>query len=359
MSTAPSSAAALHLLDQAARFSRWGRPKAAIEAYRQACAVPLDTNARYGALIGLARSLDAIGESEQAIATCHDAIRHAPELSPAYGVLALLLMRKDRLDEAALAAADACQRDDHSAAMHCLAASIALQRGRVDEAIDAVSITLKREPLNQRAQAIYVIARAWRDGSSDELDMTQLVSMNTPPLPAGFSSMDTFNQTLANAIREHGMHEPRDRNGPLVNGVRLHDLFALPPALADALRTMFLSEARLYASRFLHSGTPSRLAMRGWANVMEAGAYEEPHIHEDGWLSGVYYPQLPEQGSTGGEIVFGPHDLGARVPSPAPYQVSPAVGQMILFPSWLYHSTRPFAGTGFRISVAADILRSD
>ena len=357
MSGAANPLAALHLLDQAARFSRWGRPRAAIEAYHQACAAPLDAAARYSALIGLARSLDSIGESERAIDTCQEAIRTSPDQSPAYGILALLLMREGQLDQAATAASDACLRDNRSPAMPCLAASIALRRGRVDEAIEAASAALDRDPRNQRAHALRAIAEAWRDGDSDERDISRLVRVSEPPLPAGFPSMDMFNRTLAEAVRTHEILEPNESGGPLVKGARLHNIFALAPALADALRAMFLSEARLYAVRFPSEIAP-QLAVRGWANIMEAGAYEEPHIHEGGWLSGVYYPQLPGPGGEGGEIVFGPHDLGPMVPSPVPYRVSPAVGQMIMFPSWLYHSTRPFAGAGFRISVAADILQS-
>ncbi len=350
------STAALHLIDQAARFSRWGRNKAASDAYRQACSAPLDVATRYTALVGLARSLDAQGENEQAINTCDEAIRTAPDLAPAYGILALLLIRENRLDQAAAAATEARLRDPDGPAMPSLVASIALRRGRISDAIGAASTALARDPENQRARALLTIAKVWRDGQTASPDIQQLIRVSSPQTPQDFPSMAAFNSALNEAIRAQDMLE-RDGGGTLVEGARLHDIFALTPPLAEALRTMFLAEARLYSAALPAAVAPSRLTMRGWANVMEAGAYEKPHIHEGGWLSGCYYPQVPAPGGTGGEIVFGPHDLGPAVPSPANYRISPVAGQIILFPSWLYHSTRPFAGDGVRISVAADIVR--
>lgn len=356
LSDANATASGRHLLDQAARFRRWGRPKAAVQAYRLAIASALDTAGRYSALMGLARSLDAAGEKNEALIACQDAIAVCPDEAPAYGLLALLFMHEGELTQAAHAASDAWQRDEVSAAMPCLVASIALQRGRIDQAVVAISAALAREPTSQRARALRGIALGLRDGEAAWPDLERLVTTSNPTAPDGFSSLASFNDALFEAINAHDMLESEHANGPLVNGARLHDMFTLPDALAEALRDMFLSEVRLHAA---DNVIAPRLEVRAWANVMEAGAYEKPHIHEGGWLSAVYYPRVPAQSGGGGEIVFGAHDLGPDVPSQSPFRLLPSPGQMIVFPSWLYHSTAPFAGEGIRVSIAADIVRAD
>ena len=36
-----------------------------------------------------------------------------------------------------------------------------------------------------------------------------------------------------------------------------------------------------------------RWTLRIWATVLEAGGHQLPHLHPLGWLSGVYYVQVP------------------------------------------------------------------
>jgi uncharacterized protein (TIGR02466 family) len=95
-----------------------------------------------------------------------------------------------------------------------------------------------------------------------------------------------------------------------------------------------------------------------WANIMPAGAFERPHIHAAGWLSGVYYADMPDLDpmKEDGAIVFGGHPFDAAVARDVPKRtVHPRAGQMVLFPSYLTHRTRPFTGAGRRVSVAFDI----
>jgi predicted 2-oxoglutarate/Fe(II)-dependent dioxygenase YbiX len=57
-----------------------------------------------------------------------------------------------------------------------------------------------------------------------------------------------------------------------------------------------------------------------------------------------------------GAIVFGGHPFDAAVATTGPRRVvHPRAGQMMLFPSYLTHRTRPFTGEGRRVSVAFDI----
>lgn len=100
--------------------------------------------------------------------------------------------------------------------------------------------------------------------------------------------------------------------------------------------------------------------MDAWANINTPGnALNAPHTHtsifEWNW-SACYYVDVPSD-MTGGEIVFEDRMNGLDVGSAADgrrrsYAASPVEGELIVFPSWLYHSVRPHAGTSDRVSIA-------
>jgi uncharacterized protein (TIGR02466 family) len=106
-----------------------------------------------------------------------------------------------------------------------------------------------------------------------------------------------------------------------------------------------------------------RWTLRTWGTVLEAGGYQTAHMHPLGWLSGVYYVEIPdglpaEMTATGaGALEFGAPP--ARVSAAASHplrRVEPRAGRLVLFPSYLYHRTLPFAGAGRRISLAFDVM---
>ena len=352
------NALACHLIDRADRLGRFGRESDAALLYREASALAPDSDTRYAALVGLSRSLLAVGDPN-AIAACQEAIRGAPDCAAAYGILALAFEQHDRFDDAATAAAEACKREPTSLHLNCLAASIALRLHKFDRSVALASLALSIDPSCQRARALRWVARVSNGDDPGDLAPEQIVRICSPPPPPGFTTMAAFNSSLSAAITESELLAQNDTRNPLIGGRRLHDLFMLDPQLAEAMRAMLEGHAEIYPTSIAGRSRPRRTAIRAWANVMQSGDYEAAHIHERGWLSAVYYPAIPEAGMTGGEIVFGPHELGDDLPPPPRFVVRPEPGQLILFPSWLYHSTLPFLGAGLRVSIAVDFVPVD
>ncbi|HUG79566.1 MAG TPA: sulfotransferase [Burkholderiales bacterium] len=108
-----------------------------------------------------------------------------------------------------------------------------------------------------------------------------------------------------------------------------------------------------------HSPTHWRLNV--WATLLDAQGYQAPHIHPAGWLSGVYYVELPagvdESDGHAGSIEFGrPPERLDDGSEHRIRMIHPREGLMLLFPSYFYHRTVPFAGGGTRISIAFDVL---
>jgi tetratricopeptide (TPR) repeat protein len=111
----------------------------------------------------------------------------------------------------------------------------------------------------------------------------------------------------------------------------------------------------------LANRTPLRVAGSWSVRLTDAGFHTD-HVHPQGWFSSALYLSLPETLGTGGksEDHAGWLSLGeARdlVPGLAPRRlVEPKPGRLVLFPSTMWHGTRPFAA-GERLTIAFDIAR--
>ena len=104
----------------------------------------------------------------------------------------------------------------------------------------------------------------------------------------------------------------------------------------------------------------ARWTLRTWGTVLYAGGGQAPHQHPLGWLSGVYYASLPGAGDASdhiGELEFGrPPERIVIGGEPEVRVITPRPGRLVIFPSWFYHCTRPFAAPGTRVSIAFDVI---
>lgn len=111
--------------------------------------------------------------------------------------------------------------------------------------------------------------------------------------------------------------------------------------------------------------------VNAWANLNRAGHGNHPHHHPAAFWSGVYWVEAGRAGEVGpgGEFeMYDPRGVAPTLYAPRlRYAVSgclsaggqdffePETGVMVLFPSWLVHAVRPYAGPGERISVAFNL----
>ncbi len=96
-----------------------------------------------------------------------------------------------------------------------------------------------------------------------------------------------------------------------------------------------------------------------WSVRLTGGGRHVDHLHPAGWLSSALYIALPSEGERG-EGESGWLSLGQAsdlVPDLPPIRVvEPKPGRLVLFPSTMWHGTRPF-GAGERLTVAFDVKR--
>jgi uncharacterized protein (TIGR02466 family) len=95
----------------------------------------------------------------------------------------------------------------------------------------------------------------------------------------------------------------------------------------------------------------------GWSVRLTSAGFHVPHLHPAGVLSSAFYVRVPtlDASQREGWLELGrpPRDLQMDLEPLA--SVEPEPGTLVLFPSHLYHGTRPFAA-GERMSVAFDVI---
>jgi len=143
------------------------------------------------------------------------------------------------------------------------------------------------------------------------------------------------------------------------------------PAARELLETVRHLADRVTADR---QGRPVRVPwrMNAWANVNRRGHANEFHTHPGAYWSGTYYVADGGVGADptlGGEFemhdprgvapaMYAPH-LSYVVPGTqsagASELIRPKAGMLVLFPAWLSHAVRPYAGGAVRISIAFNL----
>lgn len=96
-----------------------------------------------------------------------------------------------------------------------------------------------------------------------------------------------------------------------------------------------------------------------WSVRLTAKGFHADHVHQQGWLSSAFYVAVPNTEPTdppeSGWLTFG--ECRDLLPNFEAFQtIEPKVGVIAIFPSTLWHGTRPF-GMGERLTVATDIAR--
>ena len=104
---------------------------------------------------------------------------------------------------------------------------------------------------------------------------------------------------------------------------------------------------------------PKRKFFRAsWSIRTTDGGFHMPHVHTKGWYSSALYIDLPttiNDESEDGYLALGKPPFKIKDPLDIERKIKPELGKLVLFPSYMWHSTLPFSGEGHRLVVAFDI----
>jgi tetratricopeptide (TPR) repeat protein len=104
---------------------------------------------------------------------------------------------------------------------------------------------------------------------------------------------------------------------------------------------------------------PGQIRFSGaWSVRLQGGGLHSNHVHPFGWLSSALYIALPPEVADehSGWLTLGEPQAQLGLDLAPIAMVEPKVGRLALFPSYMWHGTRPFA-SGERLTVAFDVAR--
>ncbi len=242
--------------------------------------------------------------------------------------------------------------------------------GRAREAMPLIEAARARNPLNQWYVAMEATAARLLGDSRYEkfYDYEKLVKSYTLAPPEGWSSIEHFHEALIPALEKRHRFEA----APLDQSLRLgtqtpRGLTGDPDPVIQAFLQMLVEPIAAYRKAMgsdpdhpLSSRNRGEAVLTGcWSVRLKQGGYHVNHVHSEGWISSAYYVEVPQEvedtEAKNGWIKFGE----PRFPVPgavAEKFVQPVAGQLVLFPSYMWHGTTPILGGEPRLTIAFDVI---
>jgi len=347
------------------------RVKDAAEAFQRAAELRPDLVQAHN---NLGNALHALGSFEAAAEAYRRVLGLKPDSPEVQRNLGIALERSGRIAEAIDAYRAVLARRPAWSLAHSNLANVLLAAGDAAGAIEACDRWLEIAPGHIEALSIKVLAlyeAGERVAASYLLDFNLVRRFKIDP-PSGYGSLKEFNRALVDFTLKHPtLHVPEAADphyhhpalaitksffGPSEGPVAAFEAI-VRRAVADYIAAIPANSTHPFLAR-----PPKRWEFASWAAVLHFQGNLTPHIHLDGYLSGVYYPQLPDLVGAPDQGQAGFFELG---PPPEQFPLKSAVdslpirpeeGLMILFPSYFYHRTIPFESSQRRISIAFDAV---
>jgi len=220
------------------------------------------------------------------------------------------------------------------------------------------------------AHALALLNAGQAEAARALTDCKGLIKVHDLPCPAGFSTLNEFNATLAQTIRDDPSLLANPASKSTYGGAQTGEIDLNSTPALRAFAVLIQQAVKEAVTEWQTAGLQDHpvllpaspdWSLRTWGTVLRAGGRQTPHMHPLGWLSGVYYVQLPaamtERSAESGWLEFGqpPPRFVCRT-QPDVQRIEPLPGRLLLFPSWLWHQTLPFDADGERISIAFDVM---
>lgn len=207
-------------------------------------------------------------------------------------------------------------------------------------------------------------ATAWRLTGDERLDWLQGDErfVGVYDLTAELPPLDTLAATLRGLHQAKGQPLAQSvRGGTQTDGNLFHRIEPELVQLREAIRGAVQRHAAQLppsdpAHPLLRARPGSIRFMGAWSVRLAGGGHHSNHVHPHGWLSSALYIVLPPDlgREQAGWFTLGEPQAELGLDLPPTRAIEPKPGRLVLFPSWMWHGTRPFR-EGERMTVAFDV----
>ena len=373
-----------------------GRLEDAEACYKKALAIKPDLAEAHS---NLGSALKELGRLQDAEACYKKAIATKPDYAEAYSNLGVTLRELGKLEEAEISCKEAIAIKPDYAEAHSNLGVILKELGRVEEAEESYAQAVKLKPDNIKArsgmldclyrmdkkllflnQLEYLTKQANTNSTIGSLTCRSAlrygegkpnIFCNEPlkhVLLVDLKSRYNFDEIFVQSVKSIlGEDKKSNRIQPLLlSGYQTSgNLLGIENKATDQIQKAIRLEIERYRINFENSQEgfirkwPSEYSLNGWLISMKSGGQLHPHIHENGWLSGSIYINVPPKSKidSGNLVVAIGKDSDTTNSHLNLKKVLDVVtGNMVLFPASLMHYTIPFESEEDRIVLAFDVV---
>ncbi len=198
-------------------------------------------------------------------------------------------------------------------------------------------------------------------------DYEELVQVFDVSLPSGYETQAAFTDALLRVLQPHHQSDAAPIDQTLVRGTQTHGmLFNKGDAEIKALENQLRACIQQYIQHLEKTG-PDEFKNRitdgfdfsgAWSVQLSEGGYHNDHVHTSGWISSVYYVEVPDELDDDiheGWLKFGDTYFDPQNEGPQRF-VKPVPGRLVLFPSYMLHGTVPIKEGKRRTTIAFDVV---
>ena len=368
-----------------------GRLDEAEASYRRAIQIKPAYAAAYS---NLGLTLNTLGRLDEAEASYHRAIQINPNDAKAHSNLGVTLNTLGRNDEAEASYRRALQIEPAYAEAHYNLGVLFYEQGKYEQAAELLRTSNFKNSQNYVLKCLYFLndklpfykqldsligqgeinptigslsCRAeikYGIVKSNPFCSDPLKYLLKTDLSKDYDFLSKFVKPTSIILNESTLHNRSQKlltNGRQTSG----NLFALENIWVDEIKRIIGLEIEKYKTYFKDSDEgliknwPSAYNLHGWIISMKSGGELLPHMHENGWLSGSIYINVPSKLNTNdGNLVVCIEDdkyLTAQYKNKKNI-INVTTGALCLFPASLLHYTIPFESDEERIVLAFDVV---
>jgi tetratricopeptide (TPR) repeat protein len=251
-------------------------------------------------------------------------------------------------------------------------AAVHLKLKRPLAALETLKLVTNIDPFNVRATAYKTVGLFGMEKNLEadyfigfgSLTRSMFIKLNDRN-----TSIDKFNAELIEALRNHPNRtsdwDPSKR--AIRGGTIVPNIFGNKGAILKFFEVIlkktldeYISELSIDPDHPFLSTKRDEYRIDAWANFLGPDNHQSSHIHNQGWMSGVYYVTTApeeEENPDAGWIEFNRPGYGLPMLGGEKVieKIKPEPGMVIMFPSYVWHGTIPFSDLGERISIAFDL----
>ncbi len=367
-----------------------GKLEEAIASYRKALAISPDARGHFN----LGTALRNQGLLEEAIQSFQSAIAANSDYAEAYSNLGESLWHSGKLNEAVESFNQALAIDPDNPSANYNLAVFLYDNGELERAIPHFE---RSQFGDWRERVLYCLYKTEKYEAFKEGLQHSIHAINTSPFLATLSTHYAINFGVEDAynfckkpldfVGHHTIDELAAPNSALLAELlsdinhaeislrkqsRLHhgvqssgNLFKRPEASFQKLAVLIASTIEKYKQHYANEDCefikafPKNIEFSSsWYVKMQSGGHLTSHIHEEGWISGAVYLAMPKNRvGDEGSIELSTHgDNYPQKHTNFPTKtIAPNVGDVVFFPSSVFHRTIPYSSNEERICVAFDL----